>query len=130
MFSINHEVSSKKDENGIDSIFSVNTHCSKDSMNYLANYNENLFYYPKVGQDIVYTYDIIFYDSDIKWASRWDHYLKSQKEDIIHWFSIINSILIIFIFSSVIALIFCRVLKKDIDHFNSVNIFLFYFKKK
>lgn len=98
----------------------INTNCAKSHEKYLTNYNENLFYYPKTGEYIVYTYDVIFYDSDIKWASRWDHYAKSEKEDIIHWFSIINSILIIFIFSSVIALIFCRVLKRDIDNFNSV----------
>ena len=104
-------------------VSTINPHCAKNHNTYLANYNENLFFYPKSGEFVVYTYDVIFYDSPIKWASRWDHYMKSQKEDIIHWFSIINSILIIFIFSSVIALIFCRVLKRDIDNFNSVKYF-------
>ncbi len=99
----------------------INTHCATSHEKYLTNFNENLFYYPKAGEYIVYTYDVIFYDSAIQWASRWDHYMKSPKEDIIHWFSIVNSILIIFIFSSAIALIFCRVLKKDIDNFNSVS---------
>jgi transmembrane 9 superfamily protein 2/4 len=68
----------------------------------------------------VYTYDVIFYNSDMKWSSRWDHYLNSQKDDIIHWFSILYSILIMLIFSTIIAWILCRVLKKDIDTFNSV----------
>lgn len=102
----------------------VNLRCATSQEKYLTNYNEKLFYYPKSGEFFVYSYDVIFYDSPIKWASRWDHYMKSHKEDVIHWFSILNSIVIILIFSSVIALIFCRVLKKDIDNFNSVN---FYF---
>jgi len=107
----------------------INLRCALSHEKYLTNYNDNLFYYPKSGEFIVYTYDVIFYDSPIKWASRWDHYMKSQKEDIIHWFSILNSILIIFIFSSVIALIFCRVLKKDIDNFNSVILIFYNFFK-
>ena len=125
--SIQHEVIEKTEDKKDLSV--INTHCATSYEKYLTNYNENLFYYPKSGEYIVYTYDVIFYDSPIKWASRWDHYMKSQKEDIIHWFSIINSILIILIFSSVIALIFCRVLKKDIDNFNSVilKIFIYFF---
>lgn len=99
----------------------MNLHCSKNGESFITNYNENLFYYPKSDEFVVYTYDVLFYESNIKWASRWDHYAKSQKEDMIHWFSIINSILIIFIFSAIIALIFCRVLKRDIDTFNSVK---------
>jgi len=115
----------EKIEKDID-VSSINTNCAKNQETYLSNYNENLFFYPKNKDFVVYTYDVIFYDSPIKWASRWDHYMKSQKEDIIHWFSMINSILIIFIFTSVIALIFCRVLKKDIDNFNSVDNFFYY----
>lgn len=100
----------------------ISTRCAGSHDNYLSNYNENLFHYVKKGDDVVYTYDVIYYHSDIKWSSRWDHYLKSQKEDYIHWFSILYSILIMLIFSTIIAWIFCRVLKKDIDSFNSVKI--------
>jgi hypothetical protein len=117
-FSIQHEVIEKIEDDKDAS--TINLHCAKNHENYLSNFNENLFYYPKSREFVVYSYDIIFYESPIKWASRWDHYIKSSKEDIIHWFSIINSILIIYIFSSVIAFIICRVLKKDIDNFNSV----------
>ena len=87
-------------------------------MNNYKNYE--LFQYVESGEEIIYTYDVVFYDSKIEWASRWDHYLHSNKSENIHWFSILNSNLIILIFSVLIAYIFCRVLKKDIDYINTV----------
>lgn len=46
------------------------------------------------GEQIAFTYDVIFKPSDIKWASRWDTYLQ-MTDDQIHWFSIINSLMIV-----------------------------------
>ena len=43
---------------------------------------------------IIFTYDVHWEASDIKWASRWDLYLK-MTDSKIHWFSIINSIMIV-----------------------------------
>ena len=39
--------------------------------------------------EVVFTYDIKWEYSEIKWASRWDTYLLMGDEQI-HWFSIIN----------------------------------------
>eukprot|EP00958_Prasinococcus_capsulatus_P027599 scaffold5681_cov377-Prasinococcus_capsulatus_cf.AAC.17 len=50
------------------------------------------------GEEVVFTYDIIFKMSDIKWASRWDTYLM-MTDDQIHWFSIINSFMIVLFLS-------------------------------
>lgn len=44
---------------------------------------------------IYFTYSVAWKRSDISWASRWDIYLAMTDVEI-HWFSIINSIVVIF----------------------------------
>ena len=39
------------------------------------------------GEEIIFTYDVRFRMSDIRWASRWDTYLSMQDQQI-HWFRI------------------------------------------
>jgi transmembrane 9 superfamily protein 2/4 len=68
--------------------------------------------------DILFTYDIIFEKSNVAFSSRWDHYLHLQNDNI-HWFSLINSALIISILSFILLNIFCRALKRDIDVYNT-----------
>ena len=46
------------------------------------------------GGEVIWTYDVVWEESDVMWASRWDVYL-SMTNDNIHWFSIINSIVIL-----------------------------------
>lgn len=41
---------------------------------------------------------LFFQESDIKWASRWDTYL-TMSDVQIHWFSIINSVVVVFFLS-------------------------------
>jgi transmembrane 9 superfamily protein 2/4 len=77
----------------------------------------------EAGEEVIYSYDFIFHESKIEWASRWDHYLHSKTvSDSIHWVPIVNSNIILFIFTSFIAIIFCRALKRDINLINSVLI--------
>ncbi len=40
-------------------------------------------------------------ESDIRWASRWDTYLK-MTDDQIHWFSIVNSVMIVLFLSGMV----------------------------
>ncbi len=39
------------------------------------------------GKEIIWTYDVAFEKSDIKWSNRWDMYLKMTHSQI-HWFEI------------------------------------------
>lgn len=48
---------------------------------------------------LYFTYEVVWEPSDIRWASRWDVFLKSQGEQI-HWFSIVNSIVIVMFLTS------------------------------
>ncbi|KAG0462866.1 hypothetical protein HPP92_021342 [Vanilla planifolia] len=48
----------------------------------------------KEKQPLVFTYEVSFVESDIRWPSRWDAYLKMEGAKV-HWFSILNSLMVI-----------------------------------
>ena len=58
--------------------------------------------------------------SDIRWASRWDTYLLMM-DDQIHWFSIINSLMIVLFLSGMVAMIMMRTLHRDISKYNQLE---------
>eukprot|EP00217_Crustomastix_stigmatica_P010071 CAMPEP_0183796094 /NCGR_PEP_ID=MMETSP0803_2-20130417/8158_1 /TAXON_ID=195967 /ORGANISM="Crustomastix stigmata, Strain CCMP3273" /LENGTH=637 /DNA_ID=CAMNT_0026040699 /DNA_START=40 /DNA_END=1953 /DNA_ORIENTATION=+ len=72
------------------------------------------------GEEVVFTYDIMFKISDIRWASRWDTYLLMM-DDQIHWFSIVNSLMIVLFLSGMVALIMLRTLHRDISQYNQLE---------
>ncbi|KAL0410505.1 UNVERIFIED_CONTAM: Transmembrane 9 superfamily member 7 [Sesamum latifolium] len=71
-------------------------------------------------KEIVFTYDVSFESSDIRWASRWDMYLL-MNDDQIHWFSIINSLMIVLFLSGMVAMIMARTLYRDIAKYNQLE---------
>lgn len=72
------------------------------------------------GQEIIFTYDVSFTESETKWASRWDVYL-NMSDDQIHWFSIINSLMIVLFLSGMVAMIMMRTLYRDISKYNDLE---------
>ena len=68
---------------------------------------------------VVYTYDVIWERSDVPWSQRWDIFLLSGDDDDIHWFSIINSLMIVLFLTGMIAMILVRNLYRDIARYNS-----------
>jgi transmembrane 9 superfamily protein 2/4 len=72
--------------------------------------------------EVVFTYDVEWAESPIKWASRWDIYLSmgNRYSDEVHWFSIINSILIAVFLTGMVALILMRTLRQDLVFYNRV----------
>merc|ERR1719359_137547 len=74
-------------------------------------------------KEITFTYDIMWVPSDIRWASRWDNYLKRGFQDggqQIHWLSILNSVMIVLFLSGLVALILLRTLHRDIVKYNEL----------
>jgi len=67
--------------------------------------------------EVVYTYDVKWEYSPIKWASRWDLYLY-MGDDQIHWFSIINSLAIVLLLTGIVAMIMMRTLRRDFNRYN------------
>mmetsp|Transcript_63223 Transcript_63223/g.136849 ORF Transcript_63223/g.136849 Transcript_63223/m.136849 type:complete len:620 (-) Transcript_63223:148-2007(-) len=70
--------------------------------------------------EIAFTYDVIWHYSDMRWASRWDTYLKMH-EGQIHWFSIVNSLMIVLFLSGMVAMILLRTLHRDIAKYNDMS---------
>lgn len=63
------------------------------------------------------TYEVVWQESDIPWASRWDSYLKMSDVQI-HWFSIINSLVVVFFLAGILSMILIRSLRRDIAKYN------------
>ena len=72
------------------------------------------------GEEVIFTYDVLFKPSDIRWASRWDTYLLMTDAQI-HWFSIVNSMMIVLFLSGMVALIMLRTLRRDITKYNELE---------
>ncbi|KAJ9167651.1 hypothetical protein P3X46_019266 [Hevea brasiliensis] len=71
-------------------------------------------------KEVIFTYDVEFQESDVKWASRWDTYLL-MSDDQIHWFSIVNSLMIVLFLSGMVAMIMLRTLYRDISKYNELE---------
>ncbi|KAH0888032.1 hypothetical protein HID58_050461 [Brassica napus] len=59
-------------------------------------------------------------ESEVKWASRWDAYLL-MNDNQIHWFSIVNSLMIVLFLSGMVAMIMLRTLYRDISRYNELE---------
>jgi len=71
-------------------------------------------------KEVIFTYDVVFQPSDIIWASRWDTYLV-MTDDQIHWFSIVNSLMIVLFLTGMVAMIMLRTLHRDISKYNQLE---------
>eukprot|EP00581_Thalassiosira_minuscula_P007145 CAMPEP_0183703914 /NCGR_PEP_ID=MMETSP0737-20130205/1458_1 /TAXON_ID=385413 /ORGANISM="Thalassiosira miniscula, Strain CCMP1093" /LENGTH=721 /DNA_ID=CAMNT_0025930717 /DNA_START=27 /DNA_END=2192 /DNA_ORIENTATION=+ len=70
---------------------------------------------------ILYSYEVNWVDSDIPWADRWDVYLVGSPDDEIHYFAIVNSLMIVVFLTGAVATIMIRTLKKDIAGYNEMQ---------
>ena len=70
--------------------------------------------------EVVFTYDVKWEYSDVKWASRWDVYLYATDTEI-HWFSIINSLMIVLFLTGMLAMIMTKTLHRDLRRYNDME---------
>jgi len=70
---------------------------------------------------ILYSYEVIWTPSDIPWADRWDVYLVGSPDDEIHYFAIVNSLMIVVFLTGAVATILIRTLRKDIAGYNEMQ---------
>jgi transmembrane 9 superfamily protein 2/4 len=74
---------------------------------------------------VLFTYDVNWIENKtLHWASRWDVYLTmdSAVPARVHWLSIANSLIIVFVLSAMIAAILVRNLHRDINRYNKVAV--------
>eukprot|EP00955_Chlamydomonas_euryale_P027260 287338-Chlamydomonas_euryale.AAC.2 len=58
-------------------------------------------------------------ETDIKWASRWDAYLRMPGGDV-HWFGILNSCLVVLIMASLVAVVLIRTVRRDLAKYEAL----------
>ena len=76
----------------------------------------------KEGEKIMYTYDVYWEENmKIKWASRWDSYLRMPGGKV-HWFSILNSLLIVLVMASLVAMILIRTIRRDLAKYEQLMV--------
>lgn len=80
----------------------------------------NLSYDQGDSISVVYSYDIQWIQNDLEWADRWDVYLVGAPDDDIHYYSIVNSLMIVLFMTGAIATIMIRTLRKDISGYNEM----------
>ncbi|GKY94710.1 hypothetical protein MPSEU_000436500 [Mayamaea pseudoterrestris] len=72
---------------------------------------------------IVYSYEVEWEESQLPWSDRWDVYLVGAPDDDLHYFSIVNSLMIVLFLTGAISTIMIRTLRKDIAVYNEMDAF-------
>ncbi|KAG7098584.1 hypothetical protein E1B28_000513 [Marasmius oreades] len=75
----------------------------------------------KTTQSIRYTYRVTWNESATPWATRWDNYLHIF-DPRIHWFSLINSVVIVIFLCAMVGLILYRSVSRDISRYNAIDV--------
>jgi transmembrane 9 superfamily protein 2/4 len=71
---------------------------------------------------VIFTYDVVWEESEVAWSNRWDVYLRGNPDDKIHWFSITNSTMIVVFLTVMVAMILVRTLNSDIAQVGVVRV--------
>ena len=67
-----------------------------------------------------FTHEVEFVKNNIKWPSRWDAYLKMEGARV-HWFSILNSLMVIFFLAGIVFVIFLRTVRRDLTRYEELD---------
>jgi transmembrane 9 superfamily protein 2/4 len=87
-----------------------------DPANYLP-----LTFQEDISLKFVYSYDVKWIKNDLPWTDRWDVYLVGSPDDGIHYYSIVNSLLVVLFMTGAISTIMIRTLRKDIQGYNELQ---------
>ena len=71
---------------------------------------------------VTFTYSVYWIESSTPFATRWDKYLHVYDPKI-HWFSLINSAIIVVVLIGMVSTILLRALRKDIARYNRLDQF-------
>lgn len=74
----------------------------------------------KDNTDVLFTYSIYWRPSKTSFATRWDKYLHVYDPKI-HWFSLVNSAVIVVFLIGMVSTILVRTLRKDIARYNRLD---------
>ncbi|XP_047941431.1 transmembrane 9 superfamily member 11-like [Salvia hispanica] len=74
----------------------------------------------KENEPLAFSYEVSFVEKDIKWPSRWDAYLKMEGAKV-HWFSILNSLMVITFLAGIVLVIFLRTVRRDLTQYEELD---------
>lgn len=83
--------------------------------------NKPLFLSEDADNEFYYTYSVRYRESDVPWSLRWDSYLHVFDPKI-HWFSLINSLVIVGFLCFLVSMILYRTISKDISRYNAIDL--------
>lgn len=71
--------------------------------------------------NVRYSFRVTWRESDTPWATRWDNYLHIF-DPRIHWFSLINSLVIVVFLCVMVSMILLRTVSRDISRYNAIDL--------
>lgn len=74
----------------------------------------------KEKERVTFSYEVEFVKSYIRWPSRWDAYLKMEGSRV-HWFSILNSLMVILFLAGIVFVIFLRTVRRDLTRYEELD---------
>lgn len=110
-----HPVSIEHGENTCSGEEEDETTIDNDPSTYLALREEGM------ALKVTYSYEVQWMETDLEWQDRWDVYLMNSPDDDIHFFAIVNSLMIVLFLTGAIATIMIKTLKRDIAAYNEVS---------
>ncbi|CAN6619304.1 transmembrane 9 superfamily member 1 [Trichomonascus vanleenenianus] len=70
---------------------------------------------------VMYTYSVTWVPSPTSWGTRWDKYLHVYDPKI-HWFSLVNSVIVVVFLVGLVATVLTRALHRDIARYNEIDL--------
>uniref|UniRef100_A0A7R9YFF3 Transmembrane 9 superfamily member n=1 Tax=Pinguiococcus pyrenoidosus TaxID=172671 RepID=A0A7R9YFF3_9STRA len=88
-----------------------------------SNAAEQQFNFQSVEEpgQVTWTYDVKWVPSARPWSRRWEVFLRASLNNKLHFFSIINSLMIVVFLGGIVALIVLRMLRRDISEYNDAD---------
>lgn len=72
-------------------------------------------------RQVAYTINTYWVPSNTPWATRWDNYLRVF-DPRIHWFALVNSIIIVSFLIVMVGMILMRSVSRDISRYNAIDL--------
>ncbi|KAB8108017.1 hypothetical protein EE612_043276 [Oryza sativa] len=71
----------------------------------------------RANRPLVFSYEVAFVESGVEWPSRWDAYLEMGGAKV-HWFSILNSIVVVAFLAAILLVILLRTVRRDLAQYD------------
>uniref|UniRef100_A0ACD5YGD8 Uncharacterized protein n=1 Tax=Avena sativa TaxID=4498 RepID=A0ACD5YGD8_AVESA len=74
----------------------------------------------QANRPLAFSYEVAFLESTIEWPSRWDAYLEMGGAQV-HWFSILNSIVVVAFLAAIVLVILLRTVRRDLAQYEDLG---------